>query len=120
MAEVAMVGLMAAGSVMTVISKIQEGNAAKKAAEYNAQIADQNAIDTRLQAAEDETIERTNNKQTISSIRAQYGASGLRMDGTPTEYMEMAAAIGERNALQIRNRGERQAIAYQKQAKIYR
>lgn len=120
MAQIAMIGLMAAGSALSVAGNIKQGEAAAEAAEYNAQLSEENARLTRLQAGEDEMRERAANKQTMGSIRAQYGASGLRMDGSAADYAQFAAAVGEKNALDIRMHGERQALAYQKEAAIQR
>lgn len=108
------------GTVLSVVGKIKEGEAAAQAAEYNAQGAEENARLTRLAAAADEEKERFGNKLTMGSIRAQYGASGVKFDGSAKDYAEMNEAIGERNALDIRYKGELQAMAYKKQAQVYR
>lgn len=120
MAQVAMIGLMAAGTAINVAGQIKQGEAAAQAAEYNAQLLEGQAGDVRLAAAENEMRERAANKQTNSSIRAQYGAAGLRMDGSAADYAQFAAAVGEKNALDIRMRGERQAMALKKEADMVR
>lgn len=120
MAPIAMAGVMLAGTAMQVVGGIQQANAAAEAAEYNAQGAEANARATRLQAAREEGKERFNTRLALGSIRAQYGASGVKMEGSAVDYLEHSAAIGEQNALDIRFRGEQQALAYQRQADIYR
>lgn len=120
MAPIILAGVAIGGAVMGAVGNIKKANAEAEAQEYNANLAEENARQTMLKASEDEQRSRFNSKLELGSIRAAYGASGVTMDGTATEVLEQNAAIAEKNALDIRTQGLRQAKAYQDEATLLR
>lgn len=120
MAQVALIGLMVAGGVMSAIGNVREANAQADALEYQAKRNEEMAWQTKQQYADEEERERANNLQVLSSVRAQYGASGVTMEGTPTDYLEFQSAVAEENALKIRHEGMLKAKAYNDEAKYLR
>ena len=88
-----------AGTALSAIGSIQSGNAQARAAEYNAQAA-QN------QAAAQEAQQRRQAARVMASGRANAAASGIEMDGSPLEVMADSAANAELDALTIRYGGQ--------------
>lgn len=127
MAPIALVGLMAIGTTMSVIGHLRAASAERQAAEFQAKQAegaadqaDTNAVLTREATAEDERRAKSDNNKVLGSIRNAYGASGVTMDGTPQAYLEEQAAVAKANELSIRYDGFLKAKAYRDQASGYR
>lgn len=120
MAQVALIGLMIAGGVMSAIGNVREANAQADAAEYQAKRDEELAWQTKQAYADEEERERANNLQTLASVRAQYGASGVTMEGSPTDFMEFQSAVAEENALKIRHEGLLKAKQYSDNATYLR
>jgi hypothetical protein len=127
MADAAMAGTGLVGTAFSVIGTLKQANADARAAEFeaksadeSARVADRNAAFAIAAAADEEDRSRWESKQILGSIRAAYGASGVTMDGTPGEVLDMNAAIAESNALGIRHQGVMKAFQYREEAKGYR
>jgi len=120
MAQVALIGLMVAGGVMNAIGNIREANAQADAAEYQAKRNEEMSWQTKQQYADEEERSRAESLQVLSSVRAQYGASGVTMEGTPTDFMEFQSAVAEENAMKIRHEGILKAKAYKDEAAYLR
>jgi hypothetical protein len=115
-------GMMILGGVSTLVSTagaIQQGQAEREAAEYNAEVMRQGAQASRDKAEYDETIHRERIRRLLSSQRAEYGASGVDMAGSPLLVLEDTAAQGELDARAIRYGGEVEARQKLSQAEIY-
>ena len=97
--------IMAAGAVMSAVGAIQQGKAAKNAANYNAAIATNDARIAELQAQAEESRHRRMARKAIGGIRAAYGASGVTLEGTPTDVLYESVANAESDALNIRYGG---------------
>lgn len=96
-----------AGAAVSAIGAIQSGKAQQKAAEYNAQVAEQAALAARQKAAYDEAAHRRELARMLSAQRAAYGASGVDVSvGTPLLVMADTVQEGELDALAIRYGGE--------------
>lgn len=118
---------LAAGTAMDAIGKANEASAEAEAARFRAEeyerqakVSERNSAFTLFQADREERTERFRNTQVLGAIRAAYGASGITMEGTATDYLEMTRAIAKDNELAIRFRGVIQARAYRDEADSYR
>lgn len=124
-------GLAAAGSIagaaMSGLSAIQQGQAASRAAAYNAQVAENNAKlatqNARFAAAEGNeqvAAEQQNNRARTGAIAAAQGASGVDVNsGSAVNVRASQAELGELNALNIRSNAMRQAYGYETQSTSY-
>ena len=118
-----MEALGAAGTVLGAMSAMQTGQAGAGAANYNAQVAENNRIIAEQQAADarkrGEIAEAEQRRKTVNikgSQKASIGASGVALDsGSPLDILGDTAAFGELDALTIRNNAEREAYGYQVQ-----
>lgn len=110
--------LQIAGTVMSVVGALQQGQAQSDAMNFNAQMAGQNATVARQQAAADEARQRRENLLRAGNLRAGYGASGVTLDGSPLDVLEMAATTGELDAQNIRYKGSLRAIGYENSAAL--
>lgn len=96
----------AAGTVVSAVGAIQQGNAAKAAAQYNATVARQNAeaarADAAANAARQERAARIRRGQNIAAA----AASGVALEGSVLDIMEDNAIEEELDRLTILQRGE--------------
>lgn len=115
-AAAAMVG----GGAVSAYGQLYQGEASAAAAEFNAQIAEQNAIDSIARAKEEERRHRVMARKQIGDMRASFGASGVAMEGSPLEVMQESAANAELDALSIRHEGEARATAFRNEARLAR
>lgn len=111
-----LVGMLVAGGAVKAVGGVLEANANAEAAEINAKQAEENAELTLEAYRQEETQSRFQSRQTLGNIRTAYAANGVRMDGTPKDYLEQNAAIAETTALNIRNKGYLEAKSYRDQA----
>jgi hypothetical protein len=80
-------GLQAFGAVVGAVGALAQGAAAQSAAEFNADMAEQDrrrAVATAQIAEEDA---RRDNVRRLSTMRANLGASGLELSGSPLEVL---------------------------------
>ena len=104
--------LAIAGAAMSAVGAISQGNAARKSAEYNAAIADRNAVVATQQAAANEEAQRKIDARRMGAARAGYGASGVTSDGSVLDVLGDSIAEAELNALNIRYEGKLAAQGY--------
>ena len=112
----AAVGVMAAGTLLNTYGAMEQGRAARDAAENDARIAERNSLLAREQAREQETRFRASARKQIASMTAGYAASGVTMEGSPTEVLQESIANAEADALQIRRGGEIRSQAFRDEA----
>jgi hypothetical protein len=111
---------MIASTAFQAFGTIQEGRAAKSAANYNAQVAERNAQyadyqakDATARGAEDERRQRVKTQQMIGTQRAQMAANGMDLsDGDGLNIQTQTAQQGTVDALIIRQNAEREAFGY--------
>jgi hypothetical protein len=87
--------IMMAGAGMSAISAIQQGKAAKAAAEFNANIAKQNAGIAREQTVQEVRQHDREQYLRIGAIRAAQGKSGGTAAGSVLDILGDTAAQGE-------------------------
>jgi hypothetical protein len=113
--------IAAAGLILSAVSSIKAGSAAKNAADANVGISLINQELIEKNAELDEQILRRQQQKTIGSIRASIGASGVRLEGSPLEVLaeSVAAAETDIRTLQFnartRLKGERIGASMEKQ-----
>lgn len=122
------VTMLTIGSMaMSAFSTIQQGKAAEAQANYQAQVADNNAKVARMQAEDalqrgqiEEQQHRRKVQQMLSTQRVGIGASGFDLsDTTSQDILGDTAMFGEYDALTIRNNAAREAWGYRNQASNY-
>lgn len=97
--------MMVAGAAMSAMSALQQGKAAKAAAEYNASLAAQNA-----EAARDQTILQVRQADResylrLGAVRAAQGASGGKEAGSVLDVIADTASQNEVQRQDIVYRG---------------
>jgi len=112
------------GSMLGLKGKLDENSAAAKAARYQADIADEDAVlaDKNAQivlsrATEEDRKVRVLARRTMGNMRATIGASGLTDEGNPVDLLEEAAATSEADSLAIRTQGKYESDAYSLQGR---
>lgn len=111
------------GTVVGAVGQIQEGQALKEQAAYQAAVARNNQI-LAERAAQDaldrgkieEQRQRSATKQLQGRQRAVLAANGVVVDvGSALDITSDTAAIGELDALTIRSNAEREALGFRTQ-----
>lgn len=118
-----MIGAMVmsvAGAAVSAMGSMAQGKAQAQAARYNAQIAERNATIARQQANADAETQRRNSMRAIGAMRANYGASGVTLEGSPLDVLESSAAEAKLDEMNIRYKGELKAIGYTDEAALDR
>lgn len=109
-----------ASAAMGAFGAIQQGQAAKNAAEYqaavdrnNQQVAEWQAKDAVDRGAEAERQHRIKVAGVLGSQKAAMAANGLDLSsGSPLDILGDTAMYGELDALTIRSNAEREAYGY--------
>lgn len=99
-------------TIFSATGAMSAANAQASASEYNAAVANRNAMvadqNRKLsiqQSRIDAEDKRRANRRVMASIRAQYGASGLALSGSPLDVLEDTAAEQELDAKRIEYEG---------------
>lgn len=109
------------GAVVSAISAIQQGNAAKAAAEYNAVISEQNAAISRNDASAQATQIERDNALRLGAIRAAQGrAGGAAGEGSVLDVLGDVAAQGELERQYAIYQGEQRARGFTNTAALDR
>jgi hypothetical protein len=109
--------VIAAGAVSAVgaaVGAIGQSNADK----YNSQVAAQNAVVAQQQAQAAAKVQRENAIRAIGATVVAYGASGVRMEGTPLDVLADSASNAERDRQNILYQGQIRAAGYQNQSQL--
>lgn len=120
-ANAAIVAGTVGSAVMGVTSSIQQGKAQQAQANYqaqvakeNARIAENNAAVERQQGIEEARLQRIKTAQAIGSQKTAMAANGVDVtQGTALDVIEDTATMGELDALQTRYNYERKALSYE-------
>jgi transposase len=116
-----------AGTAVSFIGQMQQGEANAAAARYQAAVArnnqiisEQNAIVETQKGQQMEAAKREQTAQATSMQRARLAAAGVALDsGSPVRIQEDIASLGELDALTIRNNAARAAYGYRSQGLNY-
>lgn len=122
----AAVASVASGAI-GAIGAIQSANSAKASANYNAKVQENNAkVAERnrtmaLDQSESEAGQKNREvRRTLSTIRTQYGKSGLDMAGSALDVLEDSAIEGAQDVQTIRYQGNLRAQGYSDEATAQR
>lgn len=107
--------LMIAAAGMQAIQSIQQGNAAKAAADHNAAVARRNAVISEQQAGADAEAKDREKIQRLGAIRAAYGASGVGAEGA-LDLLATNTALFELDKQTILYKGRLRAMGYEDEA----
>lgn len=107
------------GTAVSVIGALQQGQAARSAAQYNAQVAAQNADIARSEAQMQAQQSARENYLRLGAIRAAQGhAGGTGSSGSVLDVLADTAAQGELEKQNILYSGELKARGYQNTASL--
>lgn len=120
MLPVLLSAITAGGALLGAVGKIKQGEAAAKAGEFNAEIAEQNAADTLVLGAEEERRVRVMARKTIGQARASIGASGIQADASALDVLQESAANAEMDAISIRYQTYKKAQTFKNDAALAR
>jgi hypothetical protein len=99
--------MMALSAATAAYGSYSSGQAQKKAAEFNAQVQEQNASAAKEKAAYDEQQQRYKARLLISTQIARYSASGADIsEGTPLDVVAEQAFQSEKDSIAIRYGGD--------------
>lgn len=101
--------IAAAGGIMGAAGNIIEGQAAYKAGKLNAGVLRLKAAEIRKKTVEDERQTMVNARKAVGEMKANYGASGVTMEGSPLDILEESIAAANRDSFNIRYAGEMEA-----------
>jgi hypothetical protein len=120
--------LMIGSTLLSAVGSVAQGNAQAASAEYNAQIAGQNAIyaDARAKdALERGQLEEERVRREGTLVRkgqeARYGAAGIDLAyGSPLDAIISSSTQAELDALTVRANTNREAEDFEREAFSYR
>lgn len=113
--------LFTAGAAMSAMGAIASADAAKKSANYNAQMRTNEAKAALDQAQQDAHRSRINSQHALGGITAGYGASGVATDeGSPLDVLSMSAANAKWDEQTILYRANVRATGYYNAATLDR
>jgi hypothetical protein len=113
--------MMAIGSAISAVSQISQAQQAKNAANYNAQIAEQQATAARQTASANADRQRRSAERQLGSMQAGYSASGVSSsEGSALDILSQSARDAELDYQTILHGGEMQARGYQNTANLER
>lgn len=110
--------IAAVGTAISVVSAIGGAMSQRDAAKYNAQVAENNAIASRQQAAANAEAQQRDARMRIGQMEANYAASGVSLEGSPLEILEQSARNSEMDRLNILYGGELRAGNYGAEAQL--
>jgi len=120
--------IMAAGMAASAYGTYQETKANNKALDYNAQIAEQNAVVSE-KLAEDATARgelaeyeaRIKGRRLLGKQRVASAASGVLVDsGSTLDVLQDTAALNEMDALTVRHNAALEAYGYETEAEQFK
>lgn len=114
------VGLTALGMVSQASAEKRVANSQEQAAHFNAGLAQRDAAMTRDQAKADIALLEREKFRNIGAARAQYGASGVTLDGSPLDVLEQSAYNAELDKQTVLYKSEVEATGYTDSATLER
>jgi hypothetical protein len=112
---------MAVSAGVAALGAVRSSQAQAAAANYNAQLADQNAQVANAQGAAAAEAQERDSKRRIGSMLAAYGASGVQTDtGSPTDVLADSARSASLDNLTIKYNAKLRAMGLEAQAGLDR
>lgn len=87
------------GTGVSVASNVQQAKTAEATGKYNAKVAENQALQTEMDAAESIKRKRRENKRLLATQRSRYAKAGVVEEGTPLELLAETAGLLELEAL---------------------
>lgn len=114
-------GLTAASGVINTVGAITQGNARGNAADYNANMADQNDNNVNTQTQQQLQQQQRDAYKRLSAIKAGYGASGVGADsGSALDVLADSFTQASMDADTIATNGRLKAQGYRSTAALDR
>lgn len=107
-------------AAVTAVGAIQQAQAAKKAANYNAQLADENAKIARQQGDSHAAQIRRQSVLGLGDMRASFAANGVSLEGSALDVMADSAYQYELDKQNARYNAELKARGYSNEAQLQR
>ena len=108
-----MAGMSMVGGLVGAMGAQAQGQSAAMAQQFNAEIAGRNANLARESAAYDANIQERQSRMQLGAMRAAYGASGVRAEGSALDVLEMSATNAKRDYNAILYTGDLKALGYE-------
>jgi hypothetical protein len=112
--------LSIAGGAIGAIGALQSANATAASADFNAEVAKDNATAIAHQTEATIRDKRVENRRTMGTLRASYGMSGLQLDGSPLDVLEDTAVEQAYDVAKIRYQGRVKAVGQSQQAALFK
>lgn len=96
------------GTAVSVYGQVEQAKTAKAMGKYNAKLAENQARQTEMDAAENIRRKRRENKRLLATQRSRYAKAGVLEEGTPLELLAETAGNLEMETLDY-DRQQRQA-----------
>ncbi len=109
-------GVMAAGALVSAYGAKRNGQEANNAAQFNANQTEIEALDTIERGNNEEARYRREISQIIGSQRAAFGARNVKVEGTALDLLNDTTRIGEQDALTIRSNTNKEVRGLYSQA----
>lgn len=128
LSTIALTSLAVANTASQFVEQRRSARAAEQQGDYesmlfgrNAAQADLQAEDSLIRGRQDESAARRSARSLVGSQRAAFAAQGLDLTtGSPQDVVQNDAALGELDALTIRNNAKRESMGFRTQAEGYR
>lgn len=104
--------LLMAAAVVSAVGSMQQGQAAKSQAEFDARVGERDAAVARAQATQDSHNARRVGSARGAAARVQLAGSGARLEGTPLDVLGQLASEAELSALDEIHGGEMAATRH--------
>jgi len=107
------IGSLIAGTALNAAGQIRAGRQAKQIGEFNAQVAEEQAVDALRRGAEEVNVFRRTLRSTIGRQRAGYAGAGVDVHtGSAAQVRLDAERLAMSDMLRIRRNAEREAHGY--------
>lgn len=113
------VALTVVSAAVSATAAIQQGQAQKNAAEYNAKVQEQAAHDALQRGSDEAAANQDRTRRLIATQRAGFGASGLDISsGSPLDILTETAGLGKLDSLRLINNAQREGQGLMAQSEI--
>lgn len=110
--------LLYAAAAVSAVGAVAAASSQAKASRFNEQVANTNAQTAAAQGAEAARRQRILAYQTTSSARANYGASGVSVEGSPEDVLAQSASTGELDAQTVKYNARLKQSGFQNESTL--
>lgn len=108
--------LMAAGTGLSAVGSLYSGQAEANASKFNAAVADRNAGLARQRGVFEQGQLKRSASQILGAMRANIGASGVRLEGSPLDVLDNSTAQAQMDQVMVKYNSELQAMGFEQEA----